>query len=69
MEYLIEWKDGHAPSWVPADFIAKDVVAEYETPWWTAAKKADESALKNILDSDDGRDVEYSPEQVSMRLA
>lgn len=58
MEYLIEWKDGHAPSWVPADFIAKDVVAEYETPWWTAAKKADESALKNILDSDDGRDVD-----------
>lgn len=58
MEYFIEWKDGHAPSWVPADFIAKDVVAEYETPWWTAAKKADESALRNILDSGDGRDVD-----------
>ncbi|ESW03577.1 hypothetical protein PHAVU_011G025300 [Phaseolus vulgaris] len=58
MEYLIEWKDGHAPSWVPADFIAKDVVAEYETPWWTAAKKADESALRNLVDSGDGRDVD-----------
>ncbi|XP_027355108.1 signal recognition particle 43 kDa protein, chloroplastic [Abrus precatorius] len=58
MEYLIEWKDGHAPSWVPADFIAKDVVAEYETPWWTAAKKADESALKQLIDSSDGRDVD-----------
>ncbi|TKY67784.1 Signal recognition particle 43 kDa protein [Spatholobus suberectus] len=58
MEYLIEWKDGHAPSWVPADFIAKDVVAEFETPWWTAAKKADESALKNLIDSGDGRDVD-----------
>ncbi|KAG4973626.1 hypothetical protein JHK87_030447 [Glycine soja] len=58
MEYLIEWNDGHAPSWVPADFIAKDVVAEYETPWWTAAKKADESALKNLIESDDGRDVD-----------
>ncbi|WVZ03162.1 hypothetical protein V8G54_023968 [Vigna mungo] len=58
MEYLIEWKDGHEPSWVPADFIAKDVVAEYETPWWTAAKKADEPALRNILESGDGRDVD-----------
>ncbi|KAJ1428163.1 V-type ATPase subunit E [Sesbania bispinosa] len=58
MEYLIEWKDDHAPSWVPADFIAKDVIAEYETPWWTAAKKADESALKNLVDADDGRDID-----------
>ncbi|KAL2329177.1 hypothetical protein Fmac_022604 [Flemingia macrophylla] len=58
MEYLIEWKDGHAPSWLPAEFIAKDVVAEYETPWWTAAKKADESAFRKILDSADGRDVD-----------
>ena len=57
MEYLIEWKDGHAPSWVPSDFIAKDVLAEYESPWWTAAKKADDAALRQILDSDDGRDV------------
>ncbi|KAF2316906.1 hypothetical protein GH714_042247 [Hevea brasiliensis] len=58
MEYLIEWKDGHAPSWVPFDYIAKDVVAEYETPWWTAAKKADEPALSRILNADDGRDVD-----------
>ncbi|CAK7329408.1 unnamed protein product [Dovyalis caffra] len=56
MEYLIEWKDGHTPSWVPSDFIAKDVVAEYETPWWTAAKKADESALREVLsENEDGR--------------
>lgn len=58
MEYLIEWKDGHAPSWVPSDFIAKDVLAEYESPWWTAAKKADESALKRLLDAGDDRDVD-----------
>lgn len=58
MEYLIEWKDGHAPSWVPQDYIAKDVVAEYESPWWTAAKKADETALKELIDADDGRDVD-----------
>ncbi|KAL1362317.1 hypothetical protein HN51_010584 [Arachis hypogaea] len=57
MEYLIEWKDGHAPSWVPSDFIAKDVLSEYESPWWTAAKKADHDALRQVLDSDDGRDV------------
>ncbi|XP_010266955.1 PREDICTED: signal recognition particle 43 kDa protein, chloroplastic [Nelumbo nucifera] len=49
MEYLIEWKDGHTPSWVPATNIAKDVIAEYETPWWTAAKKADEAALRQLL--------------------
>lgn len=59
MEYFIEWKDGHTPSWVPSDFIAKDVVAEYETPWWTAAKKADSSALSQILseNEDERRDV------------
>ncbi|XP_028777636.1 signal recognition particle 43 kDa protein, chloroplastic-like [Neltuma alba] len=58
MEYLIEWKDGHEPSWVPSDFIAKDVVAEYETRWWTAARKADEAALKQLIDADDGRDID-----------
>lgn len=58
MEYLIEWKDEHAPTWVPSDYIAKDVVAEYETPWWNAAKKADESALKKFLEADDDRDVD-----------
>lgn len=58
MEYLIEWKDDHAPTWVPSEFIAKDVVAEYETPWWTAAKKADDSALKSLLEANDGRDVD-----------
>jgi signal recognition particle protein len=44
MEYLIEWKDGHAPSWLLLDYIAKDVVAEYESLWWNVAKKADETA-------------------------
>ncbi|KAL9391222.1 hypothetical protein Peur_015142 [Populus x canadensis] len=59
MEYLLEWKDGHPPSWFPSDFVAKDVVAEYETPWWTAAKKADESSFSQILsENEDGlRDV------------
>ncbi|KAI3896212.1 hypothetical protein MKW92_031749 [Papaver armeniacum] len=51
MEYLIEWKDGHTPSWLPASFIAKDVIAEYETPWWNAAKKADDVALQNLIQS------------------
>ncbi|XP_041990907.1 signal recognition particle 43 kDa protein, chloroplastic-like [Salvia splendens] len=58
MEYLIEWKDEHAPTWVPSDFIARDVVAEYETPWWNAAKKADEAALGQLIASCDGRDVD-----------
>ncbi|KAL5561284.1 hypothetical protein UlMin_031031 [Ulmus minor] len=58
MEYLIEWKDGHTPSWVPSDYIAKDVLAEYETPWWTAAKKADENALKQLIDAGDERDID-----------
>ncbi|PHU27627.1 Signal recognition particle 43 kDa protein, chloroplastic [Capsicum chinense] len=58
MEYLIEWKDEHAPTWVPSDFIAKDVVAEYDTPWWNAAKKPDESALKELIEADDDRDVD-----------
>ncbi|KAM7519441.1 hypothetical protein LguiB_018403 [Lonicera macranthoides] len=34
MEYLIEWKDNHSPTWIPSNFIAKDVIAEYEAPWW-----------------------------------
>ncbi|GAV78846.1 Chromo domain-containing protein/Ank_2 domain-containing protein, partial [Cephalotus follicularis] len=58
MEYLIEWKDGHTPSWVPSDYVAKDVVAEYENPWWNAAKKADEPALTRLLSTHDGRDVD-----------
>lgn len=59
MEYLIQWKDGHDPSWVPSAAIAADVVAEYESPWWTAAKKADESALRILLEADgDFRDVD-----------
>ncbi|KAK8957646.1 hypothetical protein KSP39_PZI001002 [Platanthera zijinensis] len=48
-EYLIQWKDGHSPSWIPSVAIASDVVAEYETPWWTAARKADASALSLLL--------------------
>ncbi|CAA7050828.1 unnamed protein product [Microthlaspi erraticum] len=58
MEYLIEWKDGHSPSWVPSSYIAADVVSEYETPWWTAARKADDQALSQLLESGDGRDVD-----------
>ncbi|XP_010028798.1 signal recognition particle 43 kDa protein, chloroplastic [Eucalyptus grandis] len=59
MEYLIQWKDGHDPSWVPSAAIAADVVAEYESPWWTAAKKADESALRALLEAGgDFRDVD-----------
>ncbi|GFQ01323.1 signal recognition particle 43 kDa protein chloroplastic [Phtheirospermum japonicum] len=58
MEYLIEWKDEHAPTWVPSDYIAKDVVAEYETPWWTATKKADAAALNHLIESGGGRDVD-----------
>ncbi|KAL8227059.1 hypothetical protein R6Q57_016891 [Mikania cordata] len=58
MEYLIEWEDDHAPTWVPANLVAADVVAEYENPWWVAAKKADERTLKEIIESGDGRDVD-----------
>jgi signal recognition particle protein len=46
MEYLIKWKDGHALSWLLSDYITKDVVAEYESPWWNTAKKADETAWR-----------------------
>ncbi|XP_073312860.1 signal recognition particle 43 kDa protein, chloroplastic-like [Primulina huaijiensis] len=58
MEYLIEWKDDHAPTWVPSDYVARDVVAEYDSPWWTAAKKADAAALERLIASDDGRDID-----------
>lgn len=36
--------------------LSRDVVSEYETPWWQAARKADEEKLKEILE-DEGRDV------------
>ncbi|XP_022881179.1 signal recognition particle 43 kDa protein, chloroplastic [Olea europaea var. sylvestris] len=58
MEYLIEWKDDHVPTWVPSDYIAKDVIAEYEAPWWNAVKKADETALREVISSGDGRDID-----------
>ncbi|XP_010670690.2 signal recognition particle 43 kDa protein, chloroplastic [Beta vulgaris subsp. vulgaris] len=49
MEYLIEWNDNHPPTWVPSNFIASDVVSDYESPWWAAAKKADPQQLQSIL--------------------
>ncbi|KAL2544124.1 Signal recognition particle 43 kDa protein [Forsythia ovata] len=58
MEYLIEWKDEHVPTWVPSDYIAKDVIAEYEAPWWNAVKKAEETALREVIKSGDGRDID-----------
>ncbi|KAI4375808.1 hypothetical protein MLD38_013634 [Melastoma candidum] len=59
MEYLIEWADGHEPSWLPSRLIAADVVSEFDSPWWLAAKKADDSALSQLL-ADEGtyRDVD-----------
>ncbi|KAI4996411.1 hypothetical protein ZWY2020_051217 [Hordeum vulgare] len=38
-EYLVEWKDGHEPTWIPAEAIAADVLAEYETPWWMPPRR------------------------------
>lgn len=57
MFYLIEWKDGHEPSWLPASSIAKDVLAEYESPWWKASRAGDDMKLRELLD-DEGRDVD-----------
>lgn len=57
MYYLIEWKDGHEPSWLPASSIAKDVLAEYEGNWWKAARAGDDAKLKELL-SDESRDVD-----------
>ncbi|KAL2468508.1 Signal recognition particle 43 kDa protein [Forsythia ovata] len=45
MEYLIEWKDEHVPTWVPSDYIAKNVIVEYKALWWNAVKKLEETAL------------------------
>ncbi|KAG6554335.1 hypothetical protein Mapa_004251 [Marchantia paleacea] len=57
-QYLIMWKDDHPDSWEPAENIAKDVTAEYETPWWQAARKVDVDKLKALLDAEDvQRDV------------
>lgn len=55
-QYLIEWKDDHPESWEPPENIARDVVSEFETPWWQAAKKAEDTKLKELLEYE-GRDV------------
>ncbi|GJN30196.1 hypothetical protein PR202_gb18485 [Eleusine coracana subsp. coracana] len=68
-EYLVEWKDGHEPSWVPAGAIAADVVAEYETPWWTAAKKADADALAALLADDEALRRDPDAEDAQGRTA
>ncbi|KAI5083084.1 hypothetical protein GOP47_0002827 [Adiantum capillus-veneris] len=57
MFYLIEWKDGHEPSWLPSSSIAKDVLAEYEGNWWKAARAGDDAKLKELL-TDEARDVD-----------
>lgn len=67
-EYLIEWKDGHIPSWIAAAGVAADVIAEYETPWWAAARKADASALSLLL-SDESISRDPSAEDAEGRTA
>ncbi|KAM7463723.1 hypothetical protein LguiA_031844 [Lonicera macranthoides] len=34
MECLIKLEDNHSPTWIPSNFIAKDVISEYKAPWW-----------------------------------
>lgn len=58
MEYLVEWKDGHSPTWLPSSSIANDVLAEFDSPWWAAAKKADADALRSLLLDHPSRDVD-----------
>lgn len=58
MQYLIQWKDGDVSTWVPSPNIAKDVIAEFDSPWWTAAKKADATALEGLLAASPARDVD-----------
>eukprot|EP00270_Netrium_digitus_P014423 TRINITY_DN4896_c1_g1_i1.p1 TRINITY_DN4896_c1_g1~~TRINITY_DN4896_c1_g1_i1.p1 ORF type:complete len:442 (+),score=121.15 TRINITY_DN4896_c1_g1_i1:100-1425(+) len=53
-EYLIEWMDDHPDSWEPAENVAQDVKAEFEEPWWQAARKADDGKLTELLEQ--GRD-------------
>ena len=71
-EYLVEWKDGHEPTWIPGEAIAADVVAEYEAPWWEAAKKADADALGALLADEALRrdpDVEDAQGRTAMHFA
>ncbi|KAL2467123.1 Signal recognition particle 43 kDa protein [Abeliophyllum distichum] len=58
IEYLIEWKDEHVSIWVSSDYIAKDVISEYEAHWWKAVKKAEETDLQEVIKSDDERDID-----------
>ncbi|KAL2547839.1 Signal recognition particle 43 kDa protein [Forsythia ovata] len=58
IEYLIEWKDEHVPTWVPFDYIAKDVIVEYEAPWWNTVKKSEETILQEVIKSGDKRDID-----------
>ncbi|KAL2530071.1 Signal recognition particle 43 kDa protein [Forsythia ovata] len=62
MESLIEWKDEHVPTWVPSDYIVKNVIAEYETLWWNAVKKSEETALQEVIKSGDRRDIDAMDE-------
>ena len=55
MFYLIEWRDGHEASWLPASGIARDVVAEYETEWWKAVRSVDDVKLEELLRRRPGR--------------
>lgn len=54
-QYLIQWKDDHPDSWEPSENIARDVTSPYEDEWWTAAKKASDQKMQELLEG--GRDV------------
>jgi len=38
VEYLVSWKDDFPDLWLPAGNVAEDLLSQYESAWWDAAK-------------------------------
>lgn len=53
-QYLIKWKDDHPDSWEPEGNVSAGIIEDYVQPWWVAAKKGDDTKVKELLEQ--GRD-------------
>lgn len=48
IEYLVRWTDTTEETWEPVQNIAEDLLRDFESAWWEAAKQGDEYTLREI---------------------
>ncbi|KAL3161794.1 Signal recognition particle 43 kDa protein, chloroplastic [Trebouxia sp. C0009 RCD-2024] len=49
VQYLVNWKDGTADTWEPAQNLADNLLRDFEERWWTICRKGDKEAMQTLL--------------------